>query len=462
MKPNPKQMFTIASLGLLLQSATANGISSIKAAADQKNSRKLTNTVYETLASYGLTLDEFKEVRDSESPADFGGLPSSGDTQQLWLDAAVFEYEVPTYYGIQDMSTSPHYHPYLVCSTHPDLSGSQRESLVNDTFQNTPGVFASHLYTDGNMFHNDETISCGVLRAFNDTIAKVYEANPNAEEYMTVNPLSSSMKMMENTVEILRSWFSGDVDGGGVVSINEEDGTDINSPSNMGRMEVKQMGLHMVLCPGVQDFEVEDVPDEEIADSIKGFITEEGGGTVEKLSFYYHRVSGMDGPQAVHTERMDEWSAVISQVATNWTKSDGSNACLDTIIGEYMDFDVTNRNLEVSSKFSTWEGIQVGKTLGFSEEDLETCIWYLTYGLALSPMVCTLEPRTKVKTLCKDGTSDLSKCTAGADAGGGGNDGNVGVGPPSSASSRIWLGPWRSSGALVALCFFSFLGFAIL
>jgi len=36
MKPNPKQIFTIASLGLPLQSATANGISSIKAAADQK------------------------------------------------------------------------------------------------------------------------------------------------------------------------------------------------------------------------------------------------------------------------------------------------------------------------------------------------------------------------------------------------------------------------------------------
>jgi len=448
MKSNLMETITIASLGLL-QSATANG-SNIEAAADQKSSRKLA-TAYETLASYGLTLDEFKEVHDSESPADFGGLPSSGDTQQLWLDAAVFEYEVATSYSIQDISTSTHYHPYLVCSTHPDLSGGQRESLVNYTFQNTPGVFAWHVYTDGNLFHNDETISCGVLRAYNDTIAKVYEANPNAEEYMTVNPLSSSMKMMENTVEILRSWFSEDADGGDVVSINEEGGTDSNSPSNMGQMEVKQMGLHVVLCPGVQDFEGKDVPDDEIADSIKGFITEEGGGTVEKLSFYYHRVNGMDGQQAVHTERMDEWSAVISQVAMNWTKNDGSNACLDTIIGEYIDFDVTKRNLEVSSKFSSWELIQLGKTLGFLEDDLETCIWYLTYSLALSPMVCTLEPKTKVKTLCEDGTSDLSKCTAGADASGGG-----------SASSRIGLGPWRSSGASLALFFFSFLGFAIL
>jgi len=91
MKSNLMQTITIASLGLL-QSATANG-SNIEAAADQKSSRKLA-TAYETLASYGLTLDEFKEVHDSESPADFGGLPSSGDTQQLWLDAAVFEYEV--------------------------------------------------------------------------------------------------------------------------------------------------------------------------------------------------------------------------------------------------------------------------------------------------------------------------------------------------------------------------------
>ena len=48
----------------------------------------------EELASYGLTLDEFNAVRLSESPVDFGGLPSAGDTDQLWLDAAAFQFEV--------------------------------------------------------------------------------------------------------------------------------------------------------------------------------------------------------------------------------------------------------------------------------------------------------------------------------------------------------------------------------
>ena len=49
---------------------------------------------HEGLATYGLTLDQFQSVRRSESPADFGGLPSQGETDQLWLDAAAFEYDV--------------------------------------------------------------------------------------------------------------------------------------------------------------------------------------------------------------------------------------------------------------------------------------------------------------------------------------------------------------------------------
>ena len=53
-----------------------------------------TGVTNEELASYGLNLTEFEYVRTSESPADFGGLENQDDTDQLWLDAAVFEYEV--------------------------------------------------------------------------------------------------------------------------------------------------------------------------------------------------------------------------------------------------------------------------------------------------------------------------------------------------------------------------------
>ena len=45
------------------------------------------------VVSYGLSLTEFNAVRDSESPFDFGGL-SAPATDQLWSDAARFEYEV--------------------------------------------------------------------------------------------------------------------------------------------------------------------------------------------------------------------------------------------------------------------------------------------------------------------------------------------------------------------------------
>ncbi len=54
----------------------------------------------EELASYGLTLEDFNSIRLSESPADFGGLPSAGDTDQLWLDAAAFQYGVKNWLAI--------------------------------------------------------------------------------------------------------------------------------------------------------------------------------------------------------------------------------------------------------------------------------------------------------------------------------------------------------------------------
>eukprot|EP00584_Thalassiosira_punctigera_P006329 CAMPEP_0172529816 /NCGR_PEP_ID=MMETSP1067-20121228/3792_1 /TAXON_ID=265564 ORGANISM="Thalassiosira punctigera, Strain Tpunct2005C2" /NCGR_SAMPLE_ID=MMETSP1067 /ASSEMBLY_ACC=CAM_ASM_000444 /LENGTH=438 /DNA_ID=CAMNT_0013313941 /DNA_START=1 /DNA_END=1317 /DNA_ORIENTATION=- len=401
----------------------------------------------EDLASYGLTLDEFDEVKASESPIDFGGL-SGGDQGQLWADAATFEYEVATSHSSNHASTSPGYHPYVVCSTQPDMSGADRADAVNAMFRDTPDVVASHVYNEGNEFHNSGDMSCGVLRAYNDTIARVFEANPDAKTYMTVNPLHPSMKMSAYTVKILRSWFNGD-DLGDVYTVSTAGG--------MGRKTVKAMGLHMVLCPGVQYFGgVEDVPDEQIEDDVRDFVIEKGGGTAKDLSFYYHRVNGMDGEMALYTDRMREWSDAISVVANNWTKDDGSNHCLDSVIGEHMNFTVDKKNLDVSSELSFDEALELGDSLNFTMEDLETCLWYMTMSLALNPMVCTLEPRTKVKTLCIDGTSDLTKCTV------------VNIPPPvedgenSGSSGRMTLGPWREIGTLVALILVSSsLGFAI-
>ena len=55
-------------------------------------------TINEQLVSNILTLDEFNEVRLTESPADFGQLEENGgdsyDSEKLWRDAAIFEYEV--------------------------------------------------------------------------------------------------------------------------------------------------------------------------------------------------------------------------------------------------------------------------------------------------------------------------------------------------------------------------------
>ena len=269
------------------------------------------------------------------------------------------------------------------------------------------------------MFHNDDDMSCTVIRAFNDSIRNVYTSHPYGTNYMTITSIHSSMKMSNNTVELLQTWFK------------EGRSPDVITTQATGSeniMQVKAMGLMMLLCPGVHTFAGEDTFDDLIASDIKMFVTEDGGETVESLSFYNHRVGGLDGGDAIHTDRMEKWSSAVTTVM-GWTKDDGSNICLDVIINENTVFSVEDIVLQVKMNISIWEG----QTLGVSEGDMETCVWYLTYALALSPQICSLEPETIIKTLCSDGTSDLSKCPPWTN-------------PPESSSNIIWLGSWIKFG----------------
>jgi len=323
--------------------------------------------------------------------------------------------------------TSRGYFPFLVCSTDPHLSGWERNEQLKSYFQNASGVNASHYYGYGEntMFHNDDDMSCTVIRAFKDVIRNVYASHPYGTNHMTITSIHSSMKMSENTVEVMQTWF---MEG------SSPDVITTQATGSENTMQVKAMGLMMLLCPEVKTFAGEDTFDDLIASDIKMFVTEDGGETVESLSFYNHRVSGLDGGDAMHTDRMEKWSSAVTTVM-GWTKYDGSNICLDVIINENTVFTVEDTVLQVKMKISIWER----QTLGVSEVDMETCVWYLTYALALSPQICSLEPETIVKTLCANGSSDLSKCPAQTN-------------PPESSSSRIWLGSWKNYGVgLMAL-----------
>ena len=102
---------------------------------------------------------------------------------------------------------------------------------------------------------------------------------------------------------------------------------------------------------------------------------------------------------------------------------------------------MNGKSLAVTAIYSVWEKSQILESLGFTNEQGETCIWYMTYALAVSPMVCSLEPRTEVRTLCADGTSDLSKCPDESD-----DENNAGS---SSSSSSIRNG--RVGGVVAVL-----------
>ena len=336
--------------------------------------------------------------------------------------------QVATSHSPEFAKTSNGFHPYIICSTSNDEnSGMERQQAIATLFQSTPGVNASHYYgvdddaeDEVTYIINNDDISCSVLRAYNDTISKVYQhADETVAEWMTVTPIHSSMKMAPYLVSVMESWFVA-VDSGAMPGDMVSIGNDPSFVETVDEttIQVKVLGLHMILCPGVQNFEhmspgttEEERTDATIASGIKGFITENGGENVRDTSFYYQRVMNGDDDSSDHSERMEQWSDAITTVM-NWTNTtDQANPCLDTIIGNNMVFTVNQAILEVKSKVSFWEGNALAEDLGMTTEQMEVCVWYMTYALGVNTEVCSIEPRTDVRTLCKDGTSDLTKCT---------------------------------------------------
>ncbi|KAL7470959.1 hypothetical protein ACHAXS_011247 [Conticribra weissflogii] len=381
----------------------------------------------EQLAGYGLTLAEVELFVKSESTNDFGGLPSSGDTDQLWSDATAFEY------GLSDRDTTDvayksfTYYPYLVCNSSPGKSGNERRDEIEATFRNTPGINASHFYPSDNPYSNNDNVTCGIMRARGGTMNKVYASNPNATEWLQVQPGLPSMKMVEGTVDAIQKAMNGEV-AVGAVSISEEE-----SPNGDGYITRYILGVQSILCPGVQDFEVEDVPDEDILKALKTFAIGDGGNYVKDSSFYHHRVHGGDGEEGVHTTRMSFWAnAIQAVVAGDFDDEDGTNKCLDIIIGDNFEFELNDESLNVFSKISYEEMDALGGELGLTDSEFEQCLWYMVMGLATNPLICSLENQHRVQTLCPDGSSDLSTC-----------EGAAGESPDESESSGVSLLPSR-------------------
>lgn len=238
---------------------------------------------------------------------------------------------------------------------------------------------------------------------YSDTIPKVYAANySDATMWMKTNPLNPSMKMVNGTVEAIQSRMDGQTDVGMIsVSNNDEN----------GYIKRSTLEFSNVLCPGVINFNGTLVPGEEISQAAKDFVTENGGQTVRDSSYFYHKVND-EGSN--YTERMKLWSDAISFVVNLTDPIDGRNPCLDKVIGETLTFEVFPLGgtgvLGVFSSVSEEEGYTIAEAHNMTKDDVDQCIWYTLYAIALNPMVCSVEVRARPQTLCPDLTSDLSKC----------------------------------------------------
>lgn len=364
----------------VLASATVAALT--KASAETPNS--------EVLANYGLTLPEFELIKASESPYDFDHMQQD----QLWLDAAVFSYGISA--ANANDKSSLNYMPYVVCCRSPGLSGQERMQKIQDVFYNTSGVETSDFYND-NAVTNGVLATCMLMRAYNDTMATVYGENPGVEEWLVVQPLHQSMKMNNQTVETLRKRFDN-IESGDYVMPQD--------PSSWYKM-ANVLGSQSLICPGVDNFGGENVTDEEIQQAVKNFIVGDDGNNIRDASFFHQRY--IDSSSNMTTDRMKMWAEIINDV-DNMKLENGTNYCRDNIIDDHMIFKMDQENLNVYAKFSTDEMIKLAESYGLLQGEVEQCTLYMFMGLALNPLICWVEPKTQVKVLCPDGTSDLSKC----------------------------------------------------
>lgn len=239
-----------------------------------------------------------------------------------------------------------------------------------------------------------------------DTIPKVYASNPDAETWMKTNPLHPSMKMIDGTVATIQARMDGDTDLG-MIAVDD----------NNENWYIRRSTLEFsnVLCPGVRSFNGTQIGSgEDISQAAKAFVTEDGGKSVASASFYYDKVN--NGGNNDYTQRMKLWSDAVSFVV-NLTDMDGRNPCLDTVIGKTFTFEVSpfigqggTGVLQVYSSVSEEEGYAIAEASNMTKEDVDQCVWYTLYAIALNPMVCSVEPKARPQTLCPDLTSDLSQC----------------------------------------------------
>ena len=212
-------------------------------------------------------------------------------------------------------------YPHTICSSRPDLSGDERGAYMTFMLE-TPFVSPEDYRTSDFLFHNTDSISCGLLMTTEATVSSVYESNGVNMQYVTITPLLGSMKIVAQTVNIIEARLGGAEFG--AVSISTSDGG--GDGASEGTAQENQLGLRLALCPGTEG------SGDEIVDSIKGRFSDVDG--VVAMSFYSSQV-GAENAQT--TDRMGFWTASVDSVA-GMTQDDGSNYCVDTLLSEGQDY----------------------------------------------------------------------------------------------------------------------------
>lgn len=344
----------------------------------------------------------------TEAPADFGAYDNPSLTaeeqEKQWEAATMWQWDYNIIDRDNELGDIYHVPPYVVCSTEPGLSGAARFQNVEQLLKDAAVSEDTIIFTSDTLYNADDR-TCRTISA--DTA--VFEAaieniqSPEKIQYLKIQPYLSSMKMIEGTFagiqkemddyncEATGTCTKGD---GSVVVVNSGAVSPGNSRLLQGDSQAtKELAIVVILSPSVLYFtrEGEVTYDQLIAD-ILGFTKENNGSFVAEAS-YYESVANTDIGGDVATDRMDFYSAVISNITSLTDPTTGENTCLDSVLTDDITIDRIDGNETISVKVNS-----VVDANGLNEQQLDECFWFLVHSLTLHPYVRVMELKPVITT----------------------------------------------------------------
>eukprot|EP00565_Helicotheca_tamesis_P000631 CAMPEP_0185730278 /NCGR_PEP_ID=MMETSP1171-20130828/9237_1 /TAXON_ID=374046 /ORGANISM="Helicotheca tamensis, Strain CCMP826" /LENGTH=361 /DNA_ID=CAMNT_0028399293 /DNA_START=133 /DNA_END=1218 /DNA_ORIENTATION=+ len=267
------------------------------------------------------------------------------------------------------------YFSYVVCNSNGDNVSvkARRDELISEIQK--AGISSTNVIMSTSYGSSSIDRSCWLVRVPGNAFAEVFGKNPDVADFVEVQPLLPEMKISQQTVDAAQLILAGN---------KVTDLTDKATDQDF-------LGLGLVICDGVYQFDGQTVDDGVVTEKLIDFI--KNGQMVKDMSFQYYYFTNLEEGSDYYSERMKLWYDSIVETVDNGGTGDNNNCynAIDTHMIKAPDSELGN----FAVTFDTVDSIELGFV---SDDERDSCIYYIIHALALHPYVCTVAP-TLVNTI---------------------------------------------------------------